>query len=188
MAFIKYGKYGKYEQSYANATIDLNSAYSTRNIEPLVIDAVSNVIGENLFLAPKPTPPSGLAIHDEALQTLAKLNTLPLTTQLLERSQGIGSMWALQPKGPSLVIEKKFEAFIKALAAQRGCSVADLKKLGFQCKSNGELGLSIEFPEQDQANLFKQMINEDLVPSQLLDNDSDKKSQEEEESLRRMCP
>ena len=173
---------------YTKEKLDDAQAYQSNQTPIRVMEGVFEEVGGDSGKALPPirtprakAPPvaSGMMFHDDAMNTLDDaMNTLddaikpadklPLTAALLMQSKGQQNSWQLKPKGPASQVEKKFNAFLKALAAQKGCSVESLKQQGFQCESKGEKGTQVNFPNKDMAKLFSQMLNENTSAHQLL--------------------
>lgn len=114
---------------------------------------------------------TGIMIHEDAMNVLN--DDLTLSEQLLAEAKGQFSTWQLRPKAPRNDIEKKFDAFLEALAEKWGCSVESLKQQGFNCESKGNKGTNVNFPNKDLADLFSQMLKENISAHQLL---SDKRN------------
>jgi len=172
------------QDSYIVITTELNRAGSKVGV--VIAGECTTIDDDGSFLiAPstyeKKKETSGMVIHSDALDVL---NQLPLTEKLLEQSKGQKALWLLQPKGPATSVEKKFEEFLKALAAHRGCDVDSLKKQGFICRPKGKNSPKISFPNKDMASLFQQMLNDNLSASQLFENHSVNDNKHTENSTR----
>lgn len=128
---------------------------------------------------------TGIMIHHDALNVLN--DDFPLSNQLLAETKGEFKTWQLRPKAPRNEVEKKFDAFLKALAEKWGCSIESLKQQGFNCESKGDKGTSVNFPSKDLADLFSQMLTENISAHQLLSDKRNTPEREDASSSMAMC-
>lgn len=115
---------------------------------------------------------------------------LPITDALLDRAKGqtglqlsseVPELSYYRPKPPKSNLEKKFDAFLEALAKARGCTVDDLKAEGYSCKTMPDKTLKLNFPNPELQKSFNQFLKGEPLTKLLAEHKNEAEQQQEYE-------